>query len=239
MAKVTLALVHDLIKKQTETFIAEITSLRDEVAAFKAQLAATNLTSSPQSTPAQPSSFADVVKTSIRSALEEDRAKQEVIIQRLPENTRDVADVHEICARAEVIVKPTAVTRLGKSHPNRPLALEDAFPSDHKVLYFNVALSLPIVSKHTRNVFNFKRANLTMLQSKLNRLSECFNEDLDDISVWTSWSDDVLEISKQCIPKVRVRSSNDPPCFDSEARHLVNQQRTLWRKAKRVNPVNA
>jgi hypothetical protein len=107
------------------------------------------------------------------------------------------------------------------------------------VLYFNVALSLPIVSKHTRNVFNFKRANLTMLQSKLNRLSECFNEDLDDISVWTSWSDDVLEISKQCIPKVRVRSSNDPPWFDSEARHLVNQKRTLWRKAKRVNTVNA
>ncbi|ELU12658.1 hypothetical protein CAPTEDRAFT_210230 [Capitella teleta] len=129
MAKVTLALVHDLIKKQTETFIAEITSLRDEVAAFKAQLAATNLTSSPQSTPAQPSSFADVVKTSIRSALEEDRAKQEVIIQRLPENTRDVADVHEICARAEVIVKPTAVTRLGKSHPNRPRIVKVTFPS--------------------------------------------------------------------------------------------------------------
>ncbi|ELU16651.1 hypothetical protein CAPTEDRAFT_189659, partial [Capitella teleta] len=81
------------------------------------------------------------------------------------------------------------------------VALEDVFPSDHKVLYFNVALSLPIVSKHTRNVFNFKWANLTMLQSKLNRLSECFNEDLDDISVWTSWNDDVLEISKQCIPK--------------------------------------
>jgi hypothetical protein len=90
------------------------------------------------------------------------------------------------------------------------VALEDAFPSDHKVLYFNVALSLPIVSKHTRIVFNFEQANLTMLQSKLNQLSECFNEDLDDISAWTSWSDDVLEISKQCIPKVRVRSSNDP-----------------------------
>ncbi|ELT97669.1 hypothetical protein CAPTEDRAFT_189389 [Capitella teleta] len=129
MAKVTLALVHDFIKKQTETFIAEITSLRDEVAALKAQLAATNLTGSPQSTPAQPSSFADVVKTSIRSALEEDKAKQEVIIQRLPENNRDVADVHEICAKAEVIVKPTAVTRLGKSHPNRPRIVKVTFPS--------------------------------------------------------------------------------------------------------------
>ncbi|ELU07438.1 hypothetical protein CAPTEDRAFT_209437 [Capitella teleta] len=66
MAKVTLALVHDLIKKQTETFIAEITSLRDEVAAFKAQLAATNL---------------------------------------------------------------TTVTRLGKSHPNRPRIVKVTFPS--------------------------------------------------------------------------------------------------------------
>ncbi|ELU15010.1 hypothetical protein CAPTEDRAFT_209156 [Capitella teleta] len=119
-----------------------------------AQLAATNLTSSPQSTPAQPSSFADVVKTSIRSALEEDKAKQEVIIQRLPENNRDVADVHEICAKAEVIVKPTAVTRLGKSHPNRPRIVKVTSPStfDARTFRFKVEESKATISDSFPNI---------------------------------------------------------------------------------------
>lgn len=132
MAKVTLAMVHDLITKQGEAFMAEIKSLRDEVAALKAQIAATDSATacSPQSTSAaDPKTFADAVKSSIRSALDEDKAKQEVIIQRLPENNNDKVDVDELCSLAEVAVKPTAVSRLGKPDPKRPRFLKATFPS--------------------------------------------------------------------------------------------------------------
>ena len=116
--------------------------------------------------------------------------------------------------------------------------LDDVFPSDHYVLYFNIYLHLPKFIRKTRHVFNFKRANIDLMYNKLSEmsLSSC-TIDSSDMSLWASWSSQVKAIIEQCVPKAKVRSSNDPPWFDSEARHLVNQKRTLHRKAKRCRTV--
>ena len=37
------------------------------------------------------------------------------------------------------------------------------------------------------------------------------------------------------VPKARNRDHNEPPWLDSEARHLVNKKRTLWREVKKKN----
>lgn len=138
MTKLTLAAVQDLVKKQTEILVAEIQSLREDVAVLRTELAAAQeerASNQPQQLASIATSnegkrsVADVVKASVCSALDEEKAKKEVVIQKLPENDRDVQDVHELCEKITVTVKPETVIRLGKPNPNRPRSLKVSFPT--------------------------------------------------------------------------------------------------------------
>lgn len=139
-AKVTLIAIQNLLQTQTASFVAEIQSLRDEVGLLRTELAAAQERFSKQaSLPAPPASssamgakdhsFADVVKASVCSAIEEEKSKNEIVIQGLPENDHDEQDVRELCTRASVNVKPVTVNRLGKPNPDRPRRLKASFPT--------------------------------------------------------------------------------------------------------------
>lgn len=54
-------------------------------------------------------SFADIVKASMCSAIEEKKSKNEIVIQGLPENDHDEQDVCEMCTRASVNMKLVTV----------------------------------------------------------------------------------------------------------------------------------
>lgn len=93
MAKLTLAAVQALFKEQTEELMKEITSLRDEVPSLRAHIAATqsqaqdsqDSSHTTRHASKDPRSFADVVRTSVQSALQEENVKKEMVI-RMPEN---------------------------------------------------------------------------------------------------------------------------------------------------------
>ena len=141
MAKLTLASVTALINEQTTTLIKEIESLRGEVVSLKKELAAVKEQSTLHQSVLQQNSsdkvikskwnLADVVKSSVQSALGDEKTKNDVIISAMPENKKDQEDVEVLCNRVQAVTKPCAVTRLGKPKANsdHPRLIKATFPS--------------------------------------------------------------------------------------------------------------
>ena len=125
--RLTLAAVQDLISDLTKTMKDEIKMLRDEVASLKAELSIVNSKlSSVNADSTAPSidapTFADVVSStvapllrkSVQSALNEEQAKNEVIIGRAEENGNDQNAVMNLCQKLDFQSTPKEIKRLGK-----------------------------------------------------------------------------------------------------------------------------
>ena len=131
MSKLTLAAVQTLIKEHTKTLMDEISALRAEVKSLRSSFDAAQIRQSSVPIPsasdaASQKRFAKAVKTSVQFALRDEDAKKEVIVT-MPERKRDVADVDDLCSKAEVTVKPSSITRLGKQETDRPRPLKASF----------------------------------------------------------------------------------------------------------------
>jgi len=59
-------------------------------------------------------SFADAVKKSVQTALQEERSKCDVIITKVEENGQDEIFVENLCSKITCDAKPTSVSRLGR-----------------------------------------------------------------------------------------------------------------------------
>jgi hypothetical protein len=87
-------------------------------------------------------SFADVVSSSVRVALRDEKSKSEVVIAKLPEKKRDAKDVESLCKNISLTVKPTAVSRMGKEPKNdqpRPVKVTFPTPFDARVFMAKVS----------------------------------------------------------------------------------------------------
>ncbi|ELU11752.1 hypothetical protein CAPTEDRAFT_190945 [Capitella teleta] len=77
-----------------------------------------------------PPSFADLVKTSVQSVLNEEKVKSDVIIDGLAETQDDVENVQKICETLSFQIRPTGVHRMGKQgQGDKPRLLKLTFPS--------------------------------------------------------------------------------------------------------------
>jgi hypothetical protein len=131
MSKLTLAAVQALITDQSKTLMEEITSLRAEVATLRTLL--DEECNKRQGVPpadalANKQSFADVVKSSIKTAMCEESAKKEVVLN-LPENKRDHQDMDDLCQRSHVTMKPSSIARIGEQKPDHTRPLKASFPT--------------------------------------------------------------------------------------------------------------
>jgi hypothetical protein len=124
------------IKKGSE----ERASLKAEIAELKKAnedlLAAINSRPSPSSTLTSAdvpkgTSFADVVRSSVRSALDDERHLKEVVISKVQEQGRDDIVVSDLCEKMDFKSRPTEVKRLGKkpTEGNRQRLIKVTFPS--------------------------------------------------------------------------------------------------------------
>lgn len=111
----------------------------------------------------------------------------------------------------------------------------DCFPSDHAVLYFEIHTRLPHMPKNKRSVYNYKRADFDQLIATF--LSAPILDQLmqaNDVNeLWAIWEEFINKTVDANVPKITFRNSNDPPWFDSEARHIVNRKNSAWRAAKK------
>jgi hypothetical protein len=111
----------------------------------------------------------------------------------------------------------------------------DCFPSDHAVLCFDLSTQQPRMPKNKRTVFNYKRADFDQLIGTVVSapILDLLSQATDVNELWTIWQDFINDTVESCVPKITFRNSNDPPWFDSEARHLVNRKNSAWRAAKK------
>ncbi|ELU08257.1 hypothetical protein CAPTEDRAFT_189161 [Capitella teleta] len=66
------------------------------------------------SSPPQGGAFADVVRSSVRSALQDEEHLKEVIMSKIEEHGRDETVVSDLCKKMNFCSRPTEVKRLGK-----------------------------------------------------------------------------------------------------------------------------
>ena len=111
--------------------------------------------------------------------------------------------------------------------------LDSAYPTDHNVLSFAMNMHHNARQSCERTVFNYKRADLVSLNSRLNQISLDVVHSSNIDSLWSDFYEQVMTAVELSVPKVTVRSSRDPPWVDEEARRLIRSKQIIWRKAKR------
>jgi hypothetical protein len=72
---------------------------------------------------------AQQAKRSLKSVMNDEKTRSEVVISQIPENKRDVKDIEELCAAVQITVRPTAVSRLGNDTTKRPRPVKLTFPT--------------------------------------------------------------------------------------------------------------
>ena len=137
MAKLTLMAVQNLISEQTKVLTDEIEKLRNEVVQLRTELAAVKkcvVEEKPNDTPiAQQTSsnLANVVKSCVQTAFQEEKDKNDVILSNLPENESkpDSNLVSELCHTLKFTSKSKGMSRLGRKVENQHRLLRVSFDS--------------------------------------------------------------------------------------------------------------
>ena len=107
------------------------------------------------------------------------------------------------------------------------------YDSDHIVLYFDMFLDPPKKRGCKREVYNYKKADLDNFNRLLieydlfNVFDNVYNVD----DMWNAWRLNVMNALNECIPKIVIKNTHNPPWFDDEMRHMINKKRTAWHKA--------
>ncbi|ELT88854.1 hypothetical protein CAPTEDRAFT_190666 [Capitella teleta] len=88
----------------------------------------------------QPSLYSDVVRSSVRSALQDEKARNEVIVSRIKETENGTEAFRNICSEVEFDGSPSEVVRLGKKLDGRDRHMKGTFatPFDARRFYASV-----------------------------------------------------------------------------------------------------
>lgn len=152
MAPLSLSQIKNLIDEQTSTFLEKIKVLHDEIAALKTELATVHQctcscslasTSSAKSVNAgdnvNKTSFADVVRQSVQSVLEDERARNDIVISKMDEQGDDEKCLADVCQKMNCESKPAGIRRLGKKTEGRVRLLQVSFNSSFDARTFRAS----------------------------------------------------------------------------------------------------
>lgn len=79
---------------------------------------------------------------------------------------------------------------------------------------------------------DFQRLRQTLADAQLTESVERAH-DIDE--AWGRWSDLVMDAVNECVPRAKLKNTKSRPWIEREARHLHNQKRSSWRKAKKLD----
>ena len=108
--------------------------------------------------------------------------------------------------------------------------------SDHSFISFSVCTLIYSHQAVSRHVFDFSKANFDAINDYLLDLdfTPCSSFSHVD-QLWGFLSDLILQTCSKFIPKVKVKSHEHPPWFNSNIRHHLNRIHSLHRKVKSRN----
>lgn len=109
------------------------------------------------------------------------------------------------------------------------ITFADGF-SDHRLLQFRV--HTPSCSRHlkTKQVFDYKRANVSAINNGLESFMSSFLTTFSERTVnenWCLYKDKLIELAHAHIPKVSFRVNSSKPWFSKALRTLKNKKKRL------------
>lgn len=130
------------------------------------------------------------------------------------------------------------------SQPMPYCNLEDneyIFPTDHTILQFDIKINKMKNNKVSREVFNYKKANLQGIKDDINRadLTELVNSAESTDAAWNLWLSKLNFILNKNIPIINIKDSTAPSWIDHEVRHKQNRKHSAWKKARKTSTLAA
>lgn len=177
------------LKKTNCCLVNEVNELKDEVVSLKETLAESKTANAPHSSAETllKRSFADTVKSSVKSVLLDEKAKSDVIISGLAENKKDEEDIATLCTDANIAIKPAGLVRLGKVNDasTTPRLVKASFNTS-----FDARTFMARLDEHKKNTKDgFKKVKCRPSRSK------------DDQQRHNALSDKVYKMNKEASKK--------------------------------------
>ena len=123
--------------------------------------------------------------------------------------------------------QPSIITNIDV-HP-----LGNVCTSDHKSISFKINLKFKRLKSVKRKIYNMKKADFKSINNELGKVPWEYILDFDDINKsLEKFEDELFSICDRLIPKVTVKSSFQPPWFDSELDKLCKIKVKLLNKKK-------
>ena len=144
----------------------------------------------------------------------------------LPPHCRDFLDTIQTCGLTQLNFNPSRAENpniLDLILTNTPDKLSKIYSnlftyrSDHFLLHFDFTTTVDRITKPNRTVFNFKRADFEAINQALDtaNLSDTITNTQSMDSNLNSWTDKLMTIINQSIPKITIRNGFTPPWFDA------------------------
>ncbi|ELT98730.1 hypothetical protein CAPTEDRAFT_198560 [Capitella teleta] len=166
----------------------------------------------------QPSLYSDVVRSSVRNALQEKKARNEAIVTRIKESENETEVFRKICSEVESDGSPSEVVRLGKKVDGREQPLKVPFATSFDARRF--CASVNAAHKENEDDVTEFRVRLGKTKSKLEKYKKnkviisCLNEEAKEKKESVSYSirdnGSTLKYKKQDDNKwIREKSQED------------------------------
>ena len=108
--------------------------------------------------------------------------------------------------------------------------------SDHFGIEFLVDVNISRKKPQKRKIYNFKKANWDNLNESLRQINcNCLLKYCDADTAWARFKTKLLEKCNDHIPTITIKSSFQPPWFDSDTFELCRKKERLRAKYKVSN----
>ena len=113
---------------------SETMDLKKQMVEMQKKMVSPDLSHALNPTPAEASgpmnqSLAEVVRETVKSAIDDEQAKSQLILSRISEDANAQQIVNELCDQINFSPKPTGMMRIGRKSPGRQRLLRVSFPS--------------------------------------------------------------------------------------------------------------
>lgn len=110
--------------------------------------------------------------------------------------------------------------------------------SDHNLIHNCISLPLIRRSPTEKFITDYKRGNFDAINDKLGSFLDSFRGSYQTRSVnanWQIFKNTILNLEKQYIPTIRVKSDSNNNWFNKQLKSLLNRKKRLYRTASQCN----
>ena len=113
---------------------------------------------------------------------------------------------------------------------------ESEISADHNAVIFDLKTeSIPLLSRVTRTVFDYGRADFERLHARPQtvKIKQKITDDSDINNDWSEWKNALLEVVHDFVPTKRVKGRKSLPWVTNTILYLIKKKNTLRKRIKK------